>query len=819
MPPRPPYLSLALLSASALAYEILLMRLFSIIQWHHFAYLVIALALLGYGFSGTLLWRFGERLVRHYRWSYSAAVLLFALSSLGAFLLAQAIDFNIEELLWNPRQVPRLILLFLLLTLPFLFAAGAVCMTFMAFGEERTSTVYAADLLGAGAGSLAIIGLMYLLLPERILVVVSLAGVVAAWLAVRELQLPNERRVHAALGVIVLVLLASAPHVRLTYSPYKGLAQTLHIKGSEVIETHSSPLGYLTLVTSEEVPLRHAPGLSLIADSLPPPQLGLFTDADNLSAITAYPDAPQALSYLDRTTAALPYHLQRPDKLLVIGSGTGSDLLLARYHDVNAIDALELNPQVVELVNQRFADYAGPVYDDPGTRLHIAEARDFLNHTDERYDLIQMALVDAAGASASGLYALNESYLYTREALALYLSRLAPDGYLAITRWIKLPPRDTLKLFATALQAMQELGVAEPERRLVLIRSWQTGTLLIKNGPFSDGELDAVSRFCEERFFDLAYTPQITEGESNRYNQLAEPYFHTATQVLASGDAEAFFDNYKFNLRPASDDRPYFHHFFKWPSFFEALELRGQGGMPLIEWGYVILLVTLAVTVLIGALLILLPLALSTRNRPARSTGVDTWRVVLYFFAIGLAFLFIEIAFIQRFLRFLHHPIYAIAVSLTAFLVFAGLGSRSCQGLSGRFGQDAVATAAITGIALLSLLYLLSLGWIFTALGNLPLMLKMLCSLALIAPLAFLMGLPFPLALTAVKRHAGPLVPWAWGVNGYASVISASLATLIAIHFGFSSVILAAVAIYLLALCVFPRPRRDGKPTAQIASA
>jgi hypothetical protein len=361
--------------------------------------------------------------------------------------------------------------------------------------------------------------------------------------------------------------------------------------------------------------------------------------------------------------------------------------------------------------------------------------------------------------------------------------------------------------------------VAEPERRLVLIRSWQTGTLLIKNGPFSDGELDAVSRFCEERFFDLAYTPQITEGESNRYNQLAEPYFHTATQVLASGDAEAFFDNYKFNLRPASDDRPYFHHFFKWPSFFEALELRGQGGMPLIEWGYVILLVTLAVTVLIGALLILLPLALSTRNRPARSTGVDTWRVVLYFFAIGLAFLFIEIAFIQRFLRFLHHPIYAIAVSLTAFLVFAGLGSRSCQGLSGRFGQDAVATAAITGIALLSLLYLLSLGWIFTALGNLPLMLKMLCSLALIAPLAFLMGLPFPLALTAVKRHAGPLVPWAWGVNGYASVISASLATLIAIHFGFSSVILAAVAIYLLALCVFPRPRRDGKPTAQIASA
>jgi hypothetical protein len=388
----------------------------------------------------------------------------------------------------------------------------------------------------------------------------------------------------------------------------------------------------------------------------------------------------------------------------------------------------------------------------------------------------------------------------------LYLSRLAPDGYLAITRWIKMPPRDTLKLFATALQAMQELGLPEPARRLVLIRSWQTGTLLIKNGPFSEEELDAVSRFSEARFFDLAYTPQITEAQSNRYNQLAMPYFHTATQAMVSGDAEAFFDSYKFNLRPASDDRPYFHHFFKWSSFFEAYELRGQGGMPLIEWGYVVLLITLVVTVLIGALLILLPLVISTRHSPARSTHLDTWRVVLYFFCIGLAFLFIEIAFIQRFLRFLHHPIYAIAISLAAFLVFAGLGSRSCQGLSRRFGQAAMATTAISGITLLSLFYLLSLGWIFTALGNLPLGMKMLCSLALIAPLAYLMGLPFPLALTAVKRHAGSLTPWAWGVNGYASVISASLATLIAIHFGFSSVILAAVAIYLLALWMFPRP-------------
>ncbi len=806
MSPRPPYLSLALLSATALSYEVLLMRLFSIIQWHHFAYLVIGLALLGYGFSGTLLWLFGERMTRRYPQAYVSAIGLFAVSATLAFLLAQSIDFNIEELLWNPRQSLRLVLLFLLLTLPFVFAAGAICMTFMAYPQDRVASIYALDLLGASAGSLAIIGLLYLLLPEQILVVLTLGGLAAAWLAVHELKPGGARIIQATLGMTVLTLAIAAPHVSLVYSPYKALAQTLQIKGTEVIETRSSPLGYLSVVSSETVPFRHAPGLSLIADNLPPDQLGLFTDADNLSAISAYPASAEAAGYLDQTTSALPYHLRQIGKLLVIGSGTGSDLLLARYHGVPSIDALELNPQVVELVDQRFADFAGPVYRQPGTRLHIAEARDFLSQTEARYDLIQIAMIDAAGASAAGLYALNESYLYTKQALALYLSRLAPGGYLAITRWIKLPPRDTLKLFATALEAMREAGVVQAQTRLVLIRSWQTGTLLIKNAPFSDSELDAVSRFSDARFFDLAYTHRLTAAQSNRYNQLAEPVFYLATQAMAKGDAEGLFERYKFNLRPATDDRPYFHHFFTWTSFFEALKLRGQGGLPLIEWGYVILLATLGVTLLLGALLILAPLILLRRHRQASVTAIRPWRVLLYFIAIGLAFLFIEIAFMQSFLRFLHHPIVAIATTLTAFLLFAGLGSRSCDALNRWLGRRRLARAAFTGIALLSLFYLLSLDGIFSLLAHLQLAAKALLSLSLIAPLAFLMGLPFPLALGEVKQSADSLVPWAWGVNGYASVVSASLATLLAIHFGYSAVILSAATIYLIAWGVFPRP-------------
>jgi spermidine synthase len=802
---RPPYLSLALLSATALSYEILLMRLFSIIQWHHFAYLVIALALLGYGISGSLLWLAQRALLAHYREVYFSAILLFAIGLPFCFLLAQAIPFNIEELFWDLSQVGRLSLIFLLLALPFLFAAGAICLTFMAYPDEQTGSIYALDLLGAGVGSLCVIGLMYLQLPEQILITLGLGGLIAGQLALWELRLAKIRQLTAILLLIALGMTILAPRVELTLSPYKGLAQTLRIQGTRIIETRSSPLGYLSVVASEGIPLRHAPGLSFVADTLPPAQLGLFTDADNMTAISAAPESVESLAYLDQTTAALPYHLKTPNRLLVIGSGTGNDLHLARYHAVSKIDALELNPQVTDLLNERFRDYAGPVYHAPGIRLHIAEARDFLAQSSQRYDLIQIALLDAAAASASGLYALNESYLYTREAMRAYLSHLAPDGYLAITRWIKLPPRDSLKLFATTVQALEDLGVSDASQHLVLIRSWQTGTLLVKNGQFNHGELQAIEGFCRRYLFDRSFAPGLKKEQSNRYNQLSEPLFFSATQALAGDGAERFLREYKFNIEPATDDRPYFHHFFKWGSFLEALALRGEGGLSLIEWGYVILLASLAVSLLFGALAILFPLVWLRRSSKETTQAIHPTWVVLYFFAIGLAFLFLEIAFIQRFVRFLHHPIYAIAISLTAFLIFAGFGSRTCRPLSNRLGRLRLAGVALAGIGFTSLLYLLGLDWLFEALSQHHLLIKSLLSLLLIAPLAFLMGLPFPLAMTLLRAHENALVPWAWGVNGYASVISASLATLIAIHYGFTVVVVSALLIYLLAWALLLR--------------
>ncbi|MES9853770.1 MAG: hypothetical protein ABW170_18285 [Candidatus Thiodiazotropha sp. L084R] len=792
-----------------MSYEILLMRLFSIIQWHHFAYLVIALALLGYGISGSLLFLQQRVALRHYNLIYVALILLFALSSVGCFLLAQSIKFNIEELFWDPTQIAYLTMIFLILALPFTFAASAICMTFMNHQAQEIAKIYAADLIGAGFGALAILFAMYHLMPEKILIAISLIAILAALIAIWETATNQKLFLHlVALGVIALLLFI-IPDVTMNYSQYKGLAQTLKVKGAQIIDQRASPMGHLTLVINNEVPLRHAPGLSLTNTSEPLKQIGLFVDGDNMSAITRYPETIESLSYLDQTTSALPYHLSTPSEILVIGSGTGSDLLQANYHQIASIDAVELNPQIIELIKNDYADFAGPLYNNRSTHVYAKDARDFLLENRKQYDLIQIGLSDGATASSSGLYALNESYLYTLEAMQDYLSHLKPDGMLSITRWLKLPPRDSLKLFATAHQALELQQLQEIDKRLLMIRNWQTSTLLVKNGLFTKSELIQVENFCRERLFDQAYHHQLKVSESNRYNLLNKPIFYEATHQIVSGNSDLLFDNYKFNLQPATDDRPYFHHFFKWQSFKEALKLRGSGGMPLVEWGYVVLLLSLGITTLLSALLIILPLIYMPRSASTVTKTATSGSVLAYFAFIGLAFLLIEIGIIQKFQLFLHHPIYAITASLCAFLCFSGLGSYLSERLRYRQSHQQIALKAIITLCTISLIYLVLLPLLFDLLSHLSMTMKIITSILLIAPMAICMGMPFPLALAAMKQGQTELIPWAWGINGYASVISASLSTVIAIQFGFKAVLIFAIILYLASLVVFPHNKAD----------
>jgi hypothetical protein len=402
---------------------------------------------------------------------------------------------------------------------------------------------------------------------------------------------------------------------------------------------------------------------------------------------------------------------------------------------------------------------------------------------------------------------LNESYLYTVEAMQQFIRRLQANGYIAITRWVKLPPRDTLKLFATAVDALRGLGFNPPGQNLFLIRNWQTSTLLIKNGRITEQEIAALKQFAKQRGFDLDYYPGISALETNRYNILDQSYFFDGATAILGPQREQFFHDYKFDLRPARDDKPYFFHFFKWQSFNEILDLRMKGGMGLMEWGYLVLVATFLQALIASLVLIVLPLWFFQRRPTANHATAMRAKVLGYFFVIGLAFLFVEIAFIQKFLLFLHHPLYAVSVVLAGFLVFAGAGSAYSKRFTLSDKNFPALGRAVGVIAVVVGLYLFILDPLFATLMSLPVWLKIIIALILIAPVAFFMGQPFPLGMDRVAKEDHALVPWAWGINGCASVLSAVIATMLAIHTGFTTVLVSAVGLYLAAVGFMPRPK------------
>lgn len=804
-------LTIAVISGATLAYEVLLLRLFSLIQWHHFAFMVISLALLGYGVSGVFLALARQGVSRHFPRVILANILLLGMAMPVCFLLAQAIPFNPAELLWDPWQLVYWLGVYLILALPFFFAANIIGLSLYQF-RTGIPTLYAADLLGAALGSVAIIALLFVIDVELVLWVLPLLVLLAGLLLLSRspLWVGTERRIWQA-GLLVVAtgtVLTLPGAMQLNLSSYKGLSQLLTVPETRVLQRESSPLGVLSVVESRQVPLRFAPGLSILSDSQLPEQLAVFSDADAMTAITRFDGDIEPISFLGQTSSALPYQFRAMDDVLVLGAGTGSDVLQALLFQSPHIDAVEANPQMIELVQDDYAAYAGNLYNLPQVEVHQSEARAYITNTERQYDLITMSFLSGAGTTG-GLYSMSENYLFTVESIRDTLSHLKPGGYLSITQPATLPPRMIPKLIAT-ISAALDTETLTPSQSLMLIRSWQTTTLVIKNGRINAEEIGQLKAFRQQFNFDIAYYPGMTEPVANHFHQLKAPYFYLAATALLTGDRDGFVDDYKFNIAPATDNQPYFSQFFKWETLPEILSLLDAGSIFLLESGYLLLLAALVQAMLASFVLLLLPLWLWRRRRRDREQAQPLHkRVLAYFFALGLAFLFVEIAFIQKFVLILHHPVYAVTTVIAGFLLAAGLGSY----LSGRLRQvrpRSQVIAAVLVMIVLSAVYLTHYAAIAQFLLAQSDILRYLLAILMILPLGFCMGVPFPAAMSMLGREHDEMIPWAWGINGFASVMSPILATLIAMQFGFRVLIAVALLLYLLTVWLFPsNPTED----------
>jgi hypothetical protein len=796
-------LPVATLAGATLLLESTLTRLLAVAQFYHFAFLVISLALLGFGASGTLLGvspRLGriplERLLPRVGTGFALSVGL-------AYVVINFLPFDSYSIAWDGRQVVYFILYYLALALPFLISGLGVGAA-LAASTGHSHLVYAANLLGSGIGALLAPLMLHLAgVPGAVLASALLGASLASlgrWSAIKGRWLVA-LRVVSLMGVVAFCLLSVQNFwgngwLGMTVSPYKGLSYAWQYPGSRTILRRWNAISRLDVVA--DAGTRQLPGLSYQYLGNPPPQYGLSLDADALQPITlVQAEAFEAAGYLPEAVA---FHLKPGAEALVLEPAGGLGVLQALAGDAARVTAVLDNPIIPEALFRSVPKW--DIYKHPKVETVIETGRVFLRRLGLQYDLIFFPLTDAYRPVSSGAYSLAENYNLTVETFEAALSRLNPGGILVITRWVQIPPSESLRLVATLVEAMEHLYINHPDEKLVAYRGIQTMTVLVKPSGWTTSELVTVSNFATDRRYDLVWAPGIQDYQVNQFNRLPQPAFYQAIGGLFTfTDRSAFYAAYPYAIEPATDDQPFFFHFFTWAQTPEVFATLGRTWQPFGGSGYFVLLALLLLVLLLSGGLILAPLVyqrvipLVSRHREERTsrsthTRGDRLRVLLYFSLLGLAFLFVEIPLIQRAILLLGHPTYAFTVVVLVLLLFSGLGSTLVRSpaLPRRVVLGLLVLLAFTTPFGFAHLAEVALGWAYWA--------RVALVTVSIAPLALLMGMPFPLGLAWLEGNAPGLIPWAWAVNGCASVIASVLAAILALSFGFTVVLVLGGVMY-----------------------
>ncbi|MDQ4077145.1 MAG: hypothetical protein M3220_12960 [Chloroflexota bacterium] len=784
--------------------QIALLRVFAVQQFYHFAFMVISLALLGIGASGSLLSVRGRRL---------SPVLLstaFGVTTLGAYLLINYLPFDSYSIAWDPRQVFYLALYFLAAAAPFLFSGLLIGGELMVAGRKGYShRVYGANLIGSAMGSIGSLPLLQALGSVGTLVLAGTTGAAAGLFFAaapeyaRRYHYPVMFMLLAPLVLAGLLTALQPPSIlQQQLSPYKTLPILSQALDAEHTLTQQDATARVDVVESSTIHIM--PGLSLLSPAGPPLQAGLMLDGDNLMPITALsPTSRQAATLAEYIPGGLAYWLRPGGRTLIIEAGTGMDVLFSLAAGAESVTAVEEQELVLEIVREEYADWTDNLYHRPRVTVINQAGRVFARVADPgQYDVVTVALTDPHRPVTSGAYSLTEDYRYTIEAFRDYLRVLDDSGLLVITRWLQTPPSESARLFGTAAQALKDSG-REPSEHLLAFRTLRTMTVVASEEAYSTDEIETVREFLRTRAFDAVYYPGIQAKELNHYSVLDEPLYHDLFVRLLDNPVQVY-DEYRFDIRPPTDDRPFFFHYFKWRQTPEILAGLGRTWQPFGGSGYFVLVALLILVTLASLLLILGPLIVSTQFRVVAQTdtkaisetpGLSRWQIFAYFACLGLAFLFVELPLAQGFILVLDEPVTALAAVIFAILLFSGLGSLTVQRWSLKW--------ALLALVMVIALYPLILRPFSTLALLAPEPSRIALSVLVIAPLGYLMGLPFAGGLRVVEGYMPALVPWAWAINGSVSVVSAVLAVVLALSWGFTIVLWLGAAAYAGALAAF----------------
>nr|MDJ0925766.1 hypothetical protein [Acidimicrobiia bacterium] len=533
--------------------------------------------------------------------------------------------------------------------------------------------------------------------------------------------------------------------------------------------------------------IRSLPGLSFTYAGAAPIQDGATFDADDLSPIPR--TSPEQADYAAHLLTALPWSLRPGADALVLEPHGGLDVMTALAGGAERVTAVEPHGSVIELV----AETGWSVYQDPRVEVAVSEPRTFVERSDALYDVVDLALTAPYRPVSSGAYSLGEDYSLTVEAFAAYFDRLGPDGILAVARWVQIPPSEETRLLATAAEALRR-DQRDPAAAVIMLRNYSNALLLVQPDGWSSDEFEAVRRFAETERFDIVAMPGLEPGETNRFSVIPEESYSSLADALLRGEnLDALYAAAEFDIEPTTDDHPFFGHYFRWNQTADVIDSFGRTWQPFGGAGYLVLVVFLVLATLSAVVLIVAPLLIRHRTGAAHlaTSSSMQWWTIGYFGALGLAFLLVEIPLVQLYILLVGDATTAFAVVLFAVLVASGVGSMLSPRVPWRTGAWLLTALAVV--------YPFVVRWLTALLLPAPLLLRVALGAVAIAPLGFLMGTMFPSGIAHLERRAPRLVPWAWGINGTTSVISAVAAALLALAFGFTVVLLVGAVGYALA--------------------
>jgi len=781
-------LGVALVSSALLMIELALTRIFSVVMYYHFAFLAISIALFGLSASGVVAYVIRGVLARFETGRLlSAASLLFAAGTIVSLFVLVRLRVALN---YSPANLVRMLTIYLLAAVPF-FTGGFVVTLAVSRLAGRIHAVYAADLIGAASGCIILIPLLDRLGAPGVVLAAAAMAISAATLFAA-----NRTRPQTAVAGGLLLVLPLAGQV--TGLAGFDVVDTKGHRGDRVlfakwnsfsrIGVYERPHGDWSLSPAYEGPLPDSRYMDIDSAASTPI---LHVDAQLSNA-----------QYLRYELTALAYHLaalQPGFKALVIGPGGGRDLVSALVFGASHVDGVEINPIIAnDVMRGRFLGFSGGIYSHPRVSIAIDDGRSFVRRSTGQYDVIQASLVDTWAATAAGAYTLTENSLYTVEAFNDYLDHLTDRGLLTITRWVF----DGLRLVSLAHAATAAHGWPLADR-IAIVRQQRVATFLLKKTPFSVAEIARLRDVVRQLGFEMLYAPgtDVTASENEQIDGTTTADY--ARLVLAA-DPERFYAEFRADIRPTSDDRPFFFHTTKLRDQFAV----AFGKTMLFGNGLSALLTLLGISVSLVVLFIVGPLAIASRE----ATSVSGWPAWLaYFGALGAGFMLIEVAILQRFVMLLGHPVYSLTVTLFSLLLGTGLGAAASQRIRPdslpRVGAVALAVVAVIGLAaVIAVSPLIDWAIPFSRPA------RIVVAVTVLVPIGMALGIPMPAGVRLLSLRASAMVPWAWGMNGAFSVLGATLAIFIAMNWGFRTTLVAASTSYLLGLAAFLLAARTSYP-------